>query len=342
MSLFHRFLMLVALLAAAVPEAFPSVHHAVPEAFPSDSPVPEASPSGPAPVPEAFPSGPHPDVLPMGGDREIGEALPPEYSRFRRLMFVARAEGPTMADRVICFANALCNTPYEAHTLEVNDEESLVVNLHAFDCTTYIENVIALALCMDKGSRAYDDFCDTLRTLRYRDGKLNGYASRNHYFTEWIDSNTRLGIVSEVKGNARDKRGAYYPFSAVQRLTCNYMSQHPDQYPMMRDKPSVQQLIRDGEQRLTGRTVRYIPKRLLGGTRKELACIHDGDILAIVTNKKGLDTSHLGIAVWQGDELHMFHASQLKRQVMLDPTPLKEYMEQHPSQLGVRVVRLCR
>ena len=37
-------------------------------------------------------------------------------------------------------------TPYVAHTLEVNEEEKLVVNFDEVDCTTFVEYVLALAL----------------------------------------------------------------------------------------------------------------------------------------------------------------------------------------------------
>ena len=37
-------------------------------------------------------------------------------------------------------------TPYVAHTLEVNDEEKLVVNFDEVDCTTFVEYVLALSL----------------------------------------------------------------------------------------------------------------------------------------------------------------------------------------------------
>ena len=71
-----------------------------------------------------------------------------------------------------------------------------------------------------------------------------------------------------------------------------------------------------------------------------LETIHDGDILAIVTRKKGLDTSHLGFAVWQKGCLHLLNASSIHKKVVLEPMTLSEYMKKHPSQLGVRVVRV--
>jgi hypothetical protein len=190
-------------------------------------------------------------------------------------------------------------------------------------------------------STRFNDFCRNLERVRYRDGRLNGYASRNHYFSEWILSNERQGFVTEIQGKEGDSRGKYYPFVDAQRLNCIYMSSHPDRYPMLKGDVEALQLIKENERRVNGRTIHYIPRRLLGKSRKELAMVHDGDILAIVTKKEGLDVSHLGFAVWGTDgKLHLLNASQIHKKVVLEPMTLEEYMKKHPSQLGVRVIRI--
>lgn len=241
---------------------------------------------------------------------------------------------------IMFYANKLAGLPYVAQTLEVNAKEQLVVNLREMDCTTFVENVIALALTANNGGKTFDEFGKNLTLIRYRDGKLNGYASRNHYFSQWIDSNTGLGLVKEISGSASDKRGAYYPFVDRQTLACTYMSEHPDRYPMLKDDKAAQQLISTNEKKVNGKRVRYIPKRLVGKGKSELECIHDGDIIAIVTNKKGLDISHIGFAVWGKDgRLHLYNASSIHKKVILEPKTLETYMNEHPSQLGIRIIR---
>jgi len=42
--------------------------------------------------------------------------------------------------------------PYQTGTLEMPGREKLVVNLHAFDCTTFVETVLALARCAAAGN----------------------------------------------------------------------------------------------------------------------------------------------------------------------------------------------
>lgn len=44
------------------------------------------------------------------------------------------------------FAKKLLGRPYVGQTLEINEEEQLVVNLRELDCTTLVETSAALAL----------------------------------------------------------------------------------------------------------------------------------------------------------------------------------------------------
>ena len=54
---------------------------------------------------------------------------------------------------ILTIARKFIGVPYVAHTLDKNDEERLVVNLHGLDCTTYVEAVTALTLCAERGKR---------------------------------------------------------------------------------------------------------------------------------------------------------------------------------------------
>lgn len=242
---------------------------------------------------------------------------------------------PAGTNMVLYFARQFMDVPYVAATLEVNSTEQLVVNLHQLDCTTYVETVLALTLTAQRGLATFDAYCDQLSQLRYRDGVMNGYPSRNHYFSQWIDSNQRLGLVREITGTQP-------PFTARQTIDLHYMSQHPDKYPMLRDNVRDQAVIRANELKVNGRVVHYIPKSALRGTRRSaLGCIHDGDVLALVTRKDGLDVSHLGFAVWgQDGRLHLLNASMLYKKVVLDSNTLYQYQQKQTSQTGIRVIRL--
>lgn len=233
------------------------------------------------------------------------------------------------------YARKLLGRPYVAYTLEVNSREQLVVNLRELDCTTLVETVSALVLCARNGKKDYHSYCHYLKQLRYRQGRLDDYASRLHYFSDWIDDNTTMGLVSEVKTEQA-------PFSAVQTLNINYMSQHPQSYKALRQNPSLVEKIKKHEQRLTGKKYRYIPKQEVTDSETLRQLIHDGDIIAITCSKPGLDIAHLGFAVWKKDGLHLLNASQIHKKVVEEPMTLGEYLGKHPSHTGIRVVRLAK
>ena len=238
---------------------------------------------------------------------------------------------PEGTNRMIWFARQLKNIPYVAHTLEVNKEEQLIVNLRQLDCTTYVENVLALTICDKKEKRTFRDFVKTLQDIRYRDGEINDYSSRLHYFTDWIENNTKMGFV-------REKQGPEPPFTKTQTINVYYMTAHPHFYTMLKGKTSLIEKIRQQEKAMNGKTYKYIPKGEIANNQTFRNTISDGDIIAITTSKKGLDTSHIGIAVWHNDGLHMLNASQIHKKVVEEPMTLYEYMHKHPSQTGIRII----
>lgn len=234
---------------------------------------------------------------------------------------------------VLYFAKKFVGIPYVAHTLEVNDEEQLVVNLHQMDCTTYVETVVSLAFCVQNGQFSYQDYINALRNLRYRNGIIDGYGSRLHYFSDWIDNNENMGLVKEIQSPNP-------PFSAIQVLNLDFMSKHPQSYKALRAKPYLVEEIRETEINLNGKKMNYIPKSSLTNTSLLQKVIRNGDILAIVTNVKGLDIAHLGIALWRKDGLHMLHASSKQGRVVEDNNTLRTYLNGNKSFLGIRVLRL--
>lgn len=244
------------------------------------------------------------------------------------------AKAPANEPLTLFYAKQLMNRPYVAHTLEIKDmEEHLAINLQSLDCTTLVENCCALALTTSHGSKSWKDYLAWLQKLRYDAGKIDGYKSRNHYFSQWIQSGTKLGLVKEIVPPTS--------ISVPMKLSLTYMSEHPDSYPLLKVNMEECKLIAEMEKRASGATVRYIPKERVGDSKKVLSCVKDGDIIAITTNKKGLDVSHVGFAVWEKDgKLHLLNASSIHKKVVLEPMTLYEYMQKHPVQTGIRVIHL--
>lgn len=246
-----------------------------------------------------------------------------------RLLAQANTETSTL-----WFARQFLDVPYVAHTLEVNDNEQLVVNTRQLDCTTLVETVTALTLCAQQGKRSWNDYLTTLRMLRYRQGLMTDYTSRLHYFSDWIADKQAMKIVKEIQSPNP-------PFTAVQRVNVNYMSTHPTAYKALKAQPKLVPVIRQQEKQLTGTKARYIPKSALHRSTKVLRqAVHDGDIIAITCNKKGLDIAHLGFAVWKKDGLHLLNASMIHKKVVEEPMTFYQYLQKHPSHTGIRVLRI--
>ena len=231
------------------------------------------------------------------------------------------------------FARKFIGRPYVAHTLEVLDNEKLIVNTTQLDCTTLVENVAAMTICARKRLCTFNDFAEVLRSLRYRNGQLDGYTSRLHYFSDWIDNKEEMGLTTCIQTEQP-------PFTAIQKLNTDYMSTHSQSYKALAAHPEYVHEIRQTEKALTGKTYRYIPKGSVTNTQLMRKTVKDGDIIAITCNKKGLDIAHLGFAVWRNDGLHLLNASMIHKKVVEEPLTLYKYLQRHPSHTGIRIIRI--
>lgn len=230
------------------------------------------------------------------------------------------------------YARFFLGRPYVAHTLEKADPEQLVVNLRELDCTTIVETVGALTRARSVDIPSFADFCQALERLRYWGGKINGYCSRLHYFTWWMHDNLSKSEIIEISDSI---------YTTTPLVVNNYyMSLYPDKYAFLKNNPERVTKIKALEKKYNKPDGCYIAARYLNRSKSELGFIKDGDIIAIVTAKRGLDYSHLGFAVWGKDgKLHMLHASSVKKKVVEDVIPLYDYLRKQPSALGIRVFR---
>ena len=115
------------------------------------------------------------------------------------------------------------------------------------------------------------------------------------------------------------------------------MSTHPASYKQLKDNSANVAKIHAIEQNLENRDYFYIPKADLPACTKN---IRTGDIIAFTSTVSGLDIAHIGFALWQGDTLTFLHSSTSANKVIINPTPLTQYINGVRSQSGLRVIRL--
>ncbi len=226
-------------------------------------------------------------------------------------------------------AKLFLGTPYVGGTLDKEKEERLTINVRELDCTTLVEVSLAMAMTVGEKKKDFHTFCQKLQQIRYRDGKCKGYDSRLHYFTWWVADGETKGIMHEIKGKA---------FSGRQMLNLNFMSSNPGKYMQLNGDSMLTAAIADYEKPFRQKNIAYMPKSLLKGNKKSIP-VRNGDIIALVTNIKGLDVTHMGIAVWVSGRLHLLHASYKEKKVILDSVSLYDYLAPRKSSLGIRVVR---
>lgn len=232
--------------------------------------------------------------------------------------------------RTLHFAKKMLGVPYVAGTLDGNEEEQLVVHVDQLDCTTFVETVLALCIADKRGERSFDGFKKALIDVRYRNGILDGYASRLHYFSDWIRNNEQMGFVKECTSETA--------CSQPKELWLDFMTTHVDSYLPMKKDPVLVEVMAAQEKNWQGTVVSYIPKEKLNLSPEELK-IKDGDILAMVTNIKGLDIVHVGFAFWKDNQLHLLHASSVAKKVIEDPQTQYESSKKTKAHIGVRAIR---
>ena len=237
---------------------------------------------------------------------------------------------PQDSCRTLHFAKKMLGVPYVAGTLDGNEEEQLVVHVDQLDCTTFVETVLALCIADKRDARSFDGFKKALTDVRYRDGVLDGYASRLHYFSDWIRNNEQMGFVKECTSETS--------CAQPQELWLNFMTTHVDSYQPMKKNPALVEVMAAQEKNWQGTIVSYIPKEKLNLPPEELK-IKDGDILAMVTNIKGLDIVHVGFAFWKDNHLHLLHASSSAKKVIEDPKTQYESSKNTKAHIGVRAIR---
>ena len=237
--------------------------------------------------------------------------------------------------QMIIAAKSLLGQPYEAGTQE-GREERLRIYLTRTDCILFAETCLGLVRTVQRcGRRAtFEDLAVTLQGSRYRDGVVDGYASRLHYTTEWIQQGVKTGLfkdLSQQLGGVQDTR------------PIRFMTEHPDSYAPLKGESQYAQdnrrAIRAVEERLDDCIRYYIPRDKLAAVEKE---IRNGDILCLATSIDGLDYSHVVIAYREkpGDALGFIHASTSAKKVIIEPRSLAAYLQANTRCIGISVLRV--
>lgn len=251
---------------------------------------------------------------------------------FDRLMKLAEQNNwrkLPIGERMAAVGLALRETPYVGSTLELyEDREVCSVNLLGLDCVTFFEIALGFSRMLAKGGSTPQDLLDLITISRYRDARVDDYASRLHYTTDWFHDNQAKGIVRVITQEL--------PGAVLFRETIDFMSTHPDAYKQLKANPALVGKIAEIERSINRRRMHVLPKEKVAAAASKLAT---GDIIGITTKIKGIDCAHTGMIYRdESDAVRFLHASLTEKKVILDRT-LAEYLASVTKHTGIMVAR---
>ncbi len=233
--------------------------------------------------------------------------------------------GASEAKTMLVIARSFEEQPYQGSTLE-QIPEKLICNLQTFDCATFVENILALTLTKYTATQRFIYYQQNLQKLRYRNNKIDDYASRLHYFLEWkfeAEKNKLLrDITKDLGGEKVEKK-------------INFMTSHRNLYPAMVDSLIFQKITRN-EIVLNQKEWFYLPKTKIEAIEKKL---EEGDIVAFTSAIDGLDFNHEGFVIFQNNRPYLLHASSEFKKVTISKEPIAAYLQRIKKDSGIVVLR---
>lgn len=234
-----------------------------------------------------------------------------------------------MADRIDWVSAQLLNQPYVLGSLgegpKADYDQFPRYRYDAFDCDTYVNTVLALAL-----SQSLQSFQSCIINLRYQDGKLS-YIHRNHFTSlDWNPNNQQQGILRDITQTIKDKQNQ--PVA----LMAEALIDKPNWYAvktistirLQEANPKLQetrlQELKEKGSHLpkTIAKIPYVPLTSLFNKDEQanemiFSQIPHGAVIEIVrpnwdlrkTEGTALNVSHLGFAIRKKDKLYFREAS---------------------------------
>ena len=260
-------------------------------------------------------------------------------------------------ERIQYFSQLLLNKPYALTALGEGRrgkfDQAPLYRLDAFDCQTYVETVLALAL-----SDSTKHFSQCLQNIRYAQGHID-YLHRHHFTSpDWNAANQQLGLLKDITETIVDQKlkpSARYAQAEINQANW-YQHFELSKIRICYAAPSaakhrLKQLKNLGKSLpLKTSRIAYIPIQALISKDKKsqylLEQIPSGAIIEIIrpnwdlTAAIGthLNVSHIGFAIREQGELFFYQASSLAKQVT--KLPLVDYlisMRSQPTVQGINI-----
>lgn len=264
-----------------------------------------------------------------------------------------------MPDRITWFSAQFIDKPYLLGALGEGAGGSFdqfpLYRTDAFDCDTYVNTVLALAL-----SKNLTDFKKNINKLRYAKGQVD-YLYRNHFTDlDWNGNNQKQGILLDItrsiKLDNQSKPAASTAMAVIDKPSW-YQFKTNQNIRLFDESPELEK-TRLIELKNLGKTlpvseakIPYLPLNILFNKKGEanlklFAKIPTASIIEIVRPNWDLklqigtclNVSHLGFAIWNNKTLYFRNASSLEGKVV--DTPLIGYLRNYlksPTVKGINI-----
>ena len=250
-------------------------------------------------------------------------------------MTVARSAGAdtmSMGALMVEIGRSLVGAPLESAT--PGSTPRLDVDLRSFDELGFVEHAYALAVVARLGASSptvdradvESQYERVLQTVRYRNGVMDGYASRLVYVSEWIADNDRKGLVDDM---TRELGGS------LERAPLDVRSSRlAEDLTVM--EPDVVDDMRRVEARLSGQGRYVIREPELSVAITE---IQDGDVIALASAMRGRDVAHVGLAVHVDGTVRLLYRPTQEGGVTISAKPIDQRIAASADEGGLIIAR---
>ena len=230
-----------------------------------------------------------------------------------------------MNQALIGLARRSLGLAYSAFPLDQGEPERLLLDLQHVDELRFVENLLALVNSRQVSTRteAVDRFSDHVRQLRYS-GALVSSCRRHHDFSRWAQAAQQQGYLVNLSpflpGASSRQRRLRLPSSPAAAAAPNQQATSRDCITTLAKSQPVKQA--------------YVP---LQGLSEVLPSLRSGDIVALVSQRPGLDVSDVGLVEVEGNQISAIHAAAGSG-VMRSPD-LARYAKASPGVIGLAFYR---
>lgn len=251
-----------------------------------------------------------------------------QFSDREAIQLITLNKGYPLQQRIELASAALLDSPYQMGALGEGlmgeYDQNPLYRFDHFDCETYVDTVMALALASN-----FPDFKEKLNQIRYKQAKVD-FFQRNHFpSADWIPTNKRNGTIQELTydiagqktriATAWIRRQNWYQHLNISRIQIPHLSSS--------EKRDYLDQLKKQEKKLANNekvSIAYISVFDILSDPQLRKKIPSGSLIFLVGHDNYLtyrigtqmNVLHMGFAIWENNQLYLRMASSRAGRVL--------------------------